>query len=713
MRWPLWLPAAMATGIGVYFALPLEPPWWGALVAAGLTLTAAVLSAAMQSAGFRIGLALVAATSLGFGVAKVRTEFVRAPILARQMGPVGIDARVIAAERRGNGSRMVLEPVRVGHLASENMPVRIRVSVRARSAVPVPGSWVHVTAVLMPPPAPAMPGDYDFGRGAYYQRIGAVGYLYGRPRSIAGRHADSWTERLGAGLERLRGRMTARVRSIIPGDEGAVAAALITGERADIDPDIQADFRDSGLMHVLSISGLHLALAGGFFFWTIRALLALLPPVVLRYPVKKWAAVAALAGATFYLLISGCEAPALRSYIMLAMMFTAVLVDRPAFSMRAVALAATIILLFAPESLIEPGFEMSFAAVIGLIALAEWEQARRAAKRDEAPNTLTARIRRYVVGIVLTSVVAGLATAPIAIFHFDRASQYGLISNLLALPVVGAVIMPAATAAMVLMPFGLDAWPLIVMGKGVAAMNAIARWVAGLPGADTVVATWPLWCLIAVMGGGMWIAIWRRGWRWFGLAPIALGIAFATMERPPDVLVAREVETVAVRLADGRLALLRPATDDFAAQNWLRRDGDSRAADDAVGTLEQGVRCDADGCVAKARGGTLVAAPQRVTALAEDCSRAALVISAVPTRRYCQGGVLVIDRFDVARNGGYAIWLGDKRRVETVEGRRGRRPWTTMTPPRKTPRSALRFSTLPQGEGRRISPYADFPSSGG
>ncbi|MBU6298547.1 MAG: ComEC/Rec2 family competence protein [Alphaproteobacteria bacterium] len=694
MRWPLWLPAALAAGIGLYFALPFEPPLWSAFATAGITLIAATFSVATQRSALHIGLALVAAASLGFAAAKVRTEQVRAPILARPVGPVGIDARVIASERRGNGSRMVLQPVRIGHLKAEDAPALIRVSVRARSAVPAPGSWLHVTAVLMPPPAPAMPGDYDFGRGAYYQQIGAVGYLYGRPKPIAPRRADSWTEALGAGLERLRGRMTARVRSIIPGDEGAVAAALITGERADIDRDIQNDFRDSGLMHVLSISGLHLALAGGFFFWTIRALLALFPSIVLRYPVKKWAAFAALAGATFYLLVSGCEAPAVRSYIMLAMMFTAVLVDRPAFSMRAVALAATIILLFAPESLIEPGFEMSFAAVIGLIALAEWEQARRAAKQGETRRTIWARIRRYVVGIVLTSIVAGLATAPIAIFHFDRASQYGLISNLLALPVVGTVIMPAAAAAMVLMPFGLDEMPLIVMGKGVVVMNAIARWVAGLPGAGAVVAVWPLWCLIVVMGGGLWIAIWRRGWRWFGLAPIALGVAFASVQRPPDVLVARDVGTVAVRLANGKLALLRPASDDFAAQNWLRRDGDSRAAEDAVGTPEQGVRCDAYGCIAKARDGTLVAAPSRIDALAEDCSNANIVISAVPTRRFCKGSALVIDRFDVAHNGGYAIWLGDELRVETVEERRGRRPWTSLVTARTKRAMTVKFNTF-------------------
>jgi competence protein ComEC len=580
---------------------------------------------------------------------------------------------------------MVLEPVGIGRLSPEQTPYFVRLSVRARSAVPTPGSWLRVTAVLQPPPAPAMPGDYDFGRGAYYRRIGAVGYLYGRAKPIAPVRAEGRVEGLGAVLERLRGRMTARVRSIIPGNDGAVAAALITGERVDIDPDVQADFRDSGLMHVLSISGLHLALAGGFFFWTVRALFALFPAIALRFPVKKWAALAAVAGATFYLLISGCEAPAVRSYIMLTMMFLAILFDRPALSMRAVALAAVIIMLFSPESVIEPGFEMSFAAVIGLIALAEWEQARRAANPERGPKTLVTRVARYAWGIAATSIVATLATTPIAIFHFDRSAQYGLISNLLALPVVGAVIMPAATVAMVLMPFGLDEWPLVIMGKGVGVMNAIAHWVADLPGAASVVPVWPFWCLIAVMGGGLWIAFWRMPWRWFGLLPISMGIALAFGATQPDILVARDVRTVAVRLADGKLALVRPATDDFAAANWLRRDGDSRAPEDAVGTPAQGVRCDAYGCIAKARGGMVVAVPSRVDALDEDCARATIVVSAVPTRRFCKGTALTIDRIDVARNGGYAIWLGPPMRVETVEGKRGHRPWSAPQRAKRSP----------------------------
>ena len=678
LRWPLWLPVALAGGIGLYFALPFEPPWGWAVAAGGLTLATGAAATSLHGSLLRMGLALLAAASLGFGVAKLRTEAVRAPVLAREVGPVRLEARVVKAERRGDGSRMVLEPVPIKRLGAA-MPERVRLTVRARSEVPAPGSWVRVLAVLRPPPGPAMPGDYDFGRWAYYQRVGAVGYLYGRPQAIAPLRAETWREKITGGLERLRARTTAHVRAVVPGPEGIIAAALITGERADIDPEDQDAFRDSGLMHVLSISGLHLALAGGLFFWTIRALFALFPSVVLRYPVKKWAAAGALVGSTFYLLISGCESPAVRSWIMLSMMFAAVLADRPALSMRSVALAAVLILLAAPESLTEPGFEMSFAAVIGLIALAEWIALRRAANPDESANTLWRRLRRYAVGICVTSIVAGLATAPIAIFHFDRASPFGILANLAALPVVGAIIMPAAVAAMVLMPFGLDEVPLMVMGKGVGVMLAIAHGVADLPGAGAVVPVWPQGCLIAVMGGGLWIALWKQNWRWLGLAPIAAGLAFALIAPQPDLLIARDASTVAVKLEDGRLALVREAKDDFAAENWLRRAGDARDPDEAVGG--KGLKCDSYGCIAYASGGKLVAVDTRIDALAEDCARADIVVSMVPARRTCQGPELVIDRIDVARQGGYAVWFGKELRVETVEGERGVRPWSARRRP--------------------------------
>lgn len=678
-RWPLGLPIALGMGIGFYFALPFEPhgAW-----AAWAVLMAGLLAwglPAQTRLGVRLAMIAAAVALIGFAAAKLRTESVRAPVLTRPVGPVHLTARVIAAEPRGEGFRLLLAPEPLPWL-SAGTPARVRLSARHADVAPPAGSFVRLTAQLMPPPGPAMPGDYDFARWAFFKRIGAVGYALGAPRPIPAPRALRLDEAVTAVVARLRDRMTARILAAVPGSDGAIAAALITGERANVAPADEDAYRDSGLTHVLSISGVHLALAGGIFFWAIRALLALIPAIALRYPIKKWAAVAALLGSTFYLVISGADPPAVRSQIMLAAMFVAILCDRPALTMRSVALAAGVILLIEPECLTDPGAQMSFASVIGLIALAETISARRAARYGlgvRPSRSLPARLVRYAAGIVAASLIAGLVSAPIAIYHFDRASQYGLISNLLAEPVVGTVIMPAATAAMVAMPFGGEGPPLWLMGKGVAAMTAIARWTAGLPGASALVPVWPLAGLLAVMGGFLWISLWRQRWRWLGVLPILLGAVGAFCGRGPDILVARDLGAVAVRLADGRLAFLRPPKDEYAASDWLKRAGDARRPMTAVAGVGDGVRCDGDGCLAHADDGTLVAYDLRVDALAEDCRRADIVVSAVPAWRFCghPSHALVIDRIDIAQTGGVAVWL-PSRRIETVAERRGDRPWS-------------------------------------
>ncbi len=684
-RWPLWLPVSLGAGIAVYFSMPAEPPVWAAVAAAFASAVAFKVAGKYR---FRLAILLFAVAAAGFVCAKVRTEWVRAPVLERKIGPVRLIGRVVWAEVRATGLRMVLEPEPIRFLRAAT-PARVRLTARYADFIPAPGSFVRVTAVLMPPPGPAMPGGYDFGRWAFFQRVGAVGYLYGKPHAAEAPRAGVAAETVSAGIQSLRRKMTARIRDVLPGPEGAISAALITGQRGEITTEDDDAYRNSGLYHVLSISGVHLALAGGIFFWSIRALLALFPFIALRFAVKKIAAVAALSGALFYLIISGCDIPAVRSFVMLAAMFFAILIDRPALSMRSVALAAAIVLVVMPESLLDAGCQMSFASVIGLIALAEGISARR--KANPPRRTLPMRLVRYAAGIGAASLIAGLVSAPIAIFHFERAAQYGLISNLAAEPVVGFVIMPAATAAMVLMPAGLDAPPLRIMGLGVQAMTAIARWTAAIPGAGSLVPGWPLWCLAAVMLGFLWIAIWQRRWRWLGLIPIAAGVAFALCARPPDILVARDFGAVAVRRPDGKLMFLKKPKDKFAAESWLQHEGDERKPRDAL--AGNGVSCDAYGCIAHAGGGATVAFDLRPEALFEDCERAAIVISAVPVRDMCKGP-FVIDRFDIVHAGGYAIWLDKPWRIETVTAVRGLRPWSM--PPRRRSFSTA-GSTRPDG----------------
>jgi competence protein ComEC len=315
-------------------------------------------------------------------------------------------------------------------------------------------------------------------------------------------------ERLNSRLDDLRLLMTNRIERAIPGPDGSIAAALITGERGEIDPDDNQAYRDSGLAHVLSISGVHLALAGLGVFWVLRALLALWPRIALTYSIKKWAAAGALLGSTFYLAISGGGSPADRSWLMLSMMLLGVLLDRPALSMRSVAMAALAILILQPEDIVDPSFQMSFGAVIGLIALAEWQASRPPGLPNPAGRIarLMVKARKYVIGALVVSFVATLATTPLAIYHFDRAAAYSLIANLFAEPVVAFVVMPAAALAVIVMPFGWETLPLHIMGWGVHVMTGIAYWVAALPGATAVVRAWPAPALAVMILGGLWIA---------------------------------------------------------------------------------------------------------------------------------------------------------------------------------------------------------------
>lgn len=672
-RRALWLPVAFGTGIGIYFALPAEPSRALALLCWSFAAVGGTL--ALPGTLFRACCIGCTALLLGFCAAKFRSDSVAAPVLMHRVGPVLLDGRVETAELHGRGVRAVLAPLSIDGLDGPELPRRVRISVRRAGERLVPGAIVRLDAVLMPPPPPSAPGDYDFGRAAWFEGIGAVGYAFGAPEIIAPAPPPDLWGRLALHVQALRFRISARIHAVLPGSTGAIASALITGDRGGISETDEESLRDAGLAHVLAIAGLHMALVGLGLFWTVRASLALWPRVALTQPIKKWAALAALGGAAFYLAISGSATPAVRAFTMLAMMLLAILFDRPALSIRSLGFAAMILLATQPETLIEPGFQMSFAAVASLIAVAEWEQ-RRSVAQGPRPRLLFAPVRHYVRGIAVTSFVGSIATLPYAAFHFDRATHYAVLGNLLAMPIMGFVTMPMAAVSIALMPLRLDFVPLHVMGWGIAAMLAVGRFVSHLPGAVTIVAAWPITALVLISLGGLWIVIWRSAGRWLGFVPAFAGIALIILARPPDLLIARDGQTVAIRAADRRLHFIGHIADEYSASEWLKRDGDARLARNAIAGTGEGVRCDADGCVAQMPADLRVAAVHRAEALREDCTNAEIVISAVPARGLCTGPKLVVDRIDVARHGAYAVWLGRGIVVRTVQELRGARPWS-------------------------------------
>ncbi len=669
-RWPLWLPVALGAGSGAYFALPAEPPVLLAWIALGLTWAFATLAILGRTRWrFAFVWALLAALMLGFGLAKLRETKVRTPVLERG-AVVHLTGRLVSLEPREKGMRAVLEDVRSGGL--DPVPRRVRIAMRAGADFQ-PGDWLSLTARLDTPPGPSEPGAHDLGRRLYFQSIGAVGFAYGRAHAVPPAGWPGIGQRIGDAVERLRLGMTRTIQVSVPGSTGGIAASLITGERGGISEEDEDALRDAGLAHVLAISGLQMAMVGGGIFWLLRALLAAIPALVLNFPIKKWAALGALAASTFYLSISGAAPSAVRAFVMFAVVMLAVLLDRPALTMRSLALAGAILLMLQPEAILDPGFQMSFAAVAGLVAVAEWE-----ARRER--NAPRGALYRYVHGTAMTSLIGSLATLPFALFYFERATHYAVLGNLIAMPVMGLWVMPAAALAVLLMPFGVEGFALDLMGRGIEIMVALGRWVSGLPGAVSLSPAMPLAALVLISLGGLWLAVWQKGWRWWGLAPMLVGVVLAWRAPLPDMLVASDGLTIAIRGEDGLLHFIRKPLDKYAARDWLRRDGDGRDIDQALGL--PGTVCDGLGCLVTkivvagtSRRIVMIAAGLRPEALEEDCAHAQIVINPALSSA-CKGPALLINQGAVEQGQGWRISLSS-RTAESVRERRGERPWVS------------------------------------
>jgi len=685
-RWFLWSPVLMAVGISIYFDLAWEPPLWLGLAATGLC--GAWLAFALRGE-VTLPAAIAFCIVLGFALASLRTWLVAAPVLERSWtGTLVGTVEESELTERGSISAVVVPSAMEG-LAASHMPARVRLEIRAKDTTVEPGETVRLRGRLMPPPEPVEPGGFDYARQVWFERLGAVGFAFAAPERLAPPPED-WA----TALEKLRHRITVRVQTGIGGVSGAVAAALITGEQRAIPKAAAEDLRKAGLAHVLSISGLHMVLFGGSLFWLVRAGFALIPAIALRYPIKKWGALAALFGSTGYLLISGAEVATQRSWIMIALMFVAILFDRPAISMRNVALAAIVVLVWQPESLLGASFQMSFAAVVALIAFYESGPVQRmsAAMREKSSGPVASALRfagNYVLGVALTTGIAGLATGAFAAFHFNRIALYGMAGNMGALPIVSAIIMPMALAVLILMPFGLDGPALWLMGRGVDGMLWVAHVVAGWGGADRLVASAPMISLVLMTLGGLWLSLWKRSWRYWGVLPILMSFAFWGTGARPDVLIDRDGGIAAIRAQDGKLALSSPRAS-YTAEQWLRHDGDTRAASDAKSDL---FRCESFACVWREEGRPIVAFAPDYAALTDDCEMADIVVTraGVPQhmRRRCRAELL-IDRFDLWRDGATALYFQPDGtvRVETSLKHRGARPWVQHQRRRESAASA-------------------------
>ena len=669
-RWVLWLPVAFGLGIALYFSLPSEPSPWGVSLLLILFLGMTMLFWLQTPADSRTGLSLVPSllvvlVLLGVGVSQLRTYQVDAPRIERR-GAYQIEGEVQLVEARVRGDRLVLGALSIEDLSAEATPARIRFSRRQADPPLAPGDRIQVRAMLMPPSPPSEPYGFDFARKAFFEQLGAVGYSLGKA-VIVERNAG-WT--VGTQLALFRQQLAEHIADAIPGEAGAVATALLTGLRGAIPDHVWQDMQAAGMAHLLAISGLHLGLVAGTVFFSARIMMALIPPLALRWPTKKLAAGIAMVIAFIYLLLTGATVPTQRAFIMTALMLLAVMVDRNPFSMRLVAFAAFVVLATQPESLVGASFQMSFAAVIALIAVYETGIARPPA----GAGGLDWRLLMYVAGVIMTTIIASVATAPLAIYHFGRLPTFSILANVVAVPLTAFWIMPAGLLGMLLLPFGLAAWCFAFMGIGIELMLATAAWTADMPGAVLPVARPPAATLLLVLLGGLWLALWQTGWRRLGLVPVLLGVLLAAVHRQPDMLIDARGMIIAVRLDDGRLALSPWKKDSWVTRGWLRGAGQVEPAPWPEQAGIPGLRCDALGCIYR-RNGMQTALTRKAEALPDDCARNDLVVS-YPRIEACANGTPLIGPSELYASGGLALWLGpDGFQKTSVREVRGDRPW--------------------------------------
>lgn len=669
-RWVLWFPVLVGVGIGLYFSLEREPAVWAGAVVVAVAVGGAVLVHIRWPYWSQAGWILLLALPLGFAAAQLRTDLVATPILDRNIGPAGVTGRVVEIDRLDDGMRLILRDVTIPGLDPADTPRLVRVTMQNSRVIPAIGRRVRLYATVGPPSDAVEPGAFDFRRHLYFQGIGGTGFALGAVRLLDGGSDE------GLLLEEWRQVIADRVVARLPDPAAAgMVTALLNGEPSAIpEPDIVA-MRQSGLQHLLSISGLHIALVAGLVFFLLRGGMALWPALALRHPIKKYAAIGAMAATIFYALMVGAPVPTQRSVLMTGVMLLAVLVDRNPLSLRVVAIAALVVLLLQPEAMIGPSFQMSFAAVIALIAVFEvvtpWMTARR---KDGGQNWLL-RALIYIASLSLTSLVAGSATIPFTLHHFQQVSNYGLLANMIAVPVTSFWVMPFGLLAYLLMPLGLEGWAITAMGWGADVILWTAHWVADIPGAAVHLPVLPVTGLAVFCLSALWLCLWLGPVRRLGLIGMAAGLLFLPLTPHPDLRISGEGKVVAVRLADGGLAVSTRRAGRFDSDEWAKRDGLSPPRTWAKkGTPDGSLTCATpDACLYHRQGHTLAIALS-ADALAGLCNSGAdALVTALPVANCTVP--LVIGADALADRGAHVLYIDQRINVHTVRAAADARPW--------------------------------------
>lgn len=667
-----WLAVAFAVGIALWFVLP-TPAHWLSAIFTGLILALGAL-AMWRGRGDRHALLLACCSlgllvSAGTAVIWARSALIGASPIERVASGV-FTGRILKrieqpAEQR---VRLVLATREQG--SGRAIKVRVNLPLAEDRTAYREGAVIRARLRLMPPAPPMLPGGYDFARTAWFDGLAATGSVQG-PVTLLGAGAAG-----GAPLASLQRRLADHVRAQLSGSPGAIAAAFASGDRGAIAPEDEQAMRDSGLTHLLSISGLHVSavVAAGYFL--AMRLLALWPWLALRVRLPLLAAGLGAFAGLGYTLLTGAEVPTVRSCLGALLVLGALALGREPLSLRMVAVAGFLVLLLWPESLAGPSFQMSFAAVTAIVTLHQSGPVRRfLAPREEGWLASTAR---HLALLLLAGVVIEIALMPIVMFHFHRAGTYGALANVVAIPLVTFVSMPLIGLALVLDLFGSGAPMWWLAGKSLDLLLAIARFTADLPGSVRLMPQMGAGTFALFVAGGLWLALWQGRVRGWGLVPVALATVLFALTPLPDVLVTGDGRQVGIT-GNGHLLVLRDTRSEFTRENLMELAG--VAAEPVPLVQWPGTRCSRDFCsVTLHRAGRdwhllLGRNKERVEerAVAAACERADIVVAERWLPDSCQPRWLKADRDYLEQSGGLAITLAGPAisRVADSQGEQG------------------------------------------
>lgn len=681
-RWFLWLPVFMVFGIGLYFILPTEPP---SLFLAATPVWALIGLALRRFYALRPLLIGLLTLALGFNAAQLETRLTATTMLEEPLQPTSVTGLLYEAEALPSGSRLTIKKPWIKGLDNPKLLRFVRVKVRTPfTELPAPGARVNVWGPLWPPSDSVAPNDYDFRRNAFFKQLGASGLSYGELREREAKYPPRFFwDGFNLMFERARRALSLMVLDRLPPEQAPMTAALLSGSQAGIDRAVMDAMRASGLSHLLSISGIHVSMIALLIYLPLRFLLALSPFLALRLPIKKIAAVSAMIGTTFYTLLVGTDAPTVRSAIMTGLVMFAIVVDRKAMSLRLVALAALLIMLMTPSAAIGPSFQMSFAAVMAMVAA--YEKRIDAALREGVSFDLPSWLRgtgRHCKDIVVTSLLATAATTPFTLFHFQVFSIYGVVANMIAIPLTSLWIMPCLLLTYIMAPFDASGWFIDGAGLGVQAIIGLAEKVAAWPFSQLYLPPMPVWAFLLFVSGGFWLCLWRDRVRWLGVLPLFLACLYPLTVTLPSVFVAPEGDVWAVRLADDRLATFGKRDENFTIHQWRQRTLNPEVISFTkrkLPDLGQELSCDETACVFQKNlfKATFILKDAPQEKIAPLCAKetGALVAPHIALSG-CKASIL-IDQAALKERGAHVITLIDQRPVvETAREARGLRPWS-------------------------------------